>query len=92
MKSILWYAKEVGLLAGAAALAFFPEILGNVGIPEYTMVGKALPFIRIAWSVGNIKRKYMNDTLPSGLDKIMNKIPDKFTGIKQSKGEENVSK
>jgi hypothetical protein len=74
---------------GAAALSvlsFAPEIidaLTSTGVlKEYTLVAKlGLPLAAIL-KIFNVKKQYQKDNLPSGLTKIMDKIPDNYTGTK----------
>lgn len=78
--NLLWWTKTVGQVTLTTAITFAPEILGI--FPEHTLAFKlALP-IGFFLKALSMKTQYGKDTLPSGMTKMMDKIPDKITGEK----------
>lgn len=81
-KNLWFWTKTVGIGLVSTAVAFAPEIMQV--FPEHTLVAKlALPVgFFIKWMMA--KKDYKKDELPSGITKLMDKIPDKYTGVRGS--------
>lgn len=82
-KQNFWYwTKTVALGVATTAVTFAPEIMQI--FPEHTLVFKlALPAgFLLKWLMA--KKNYKKDELPSGLTKLMDRLPDKYTGTKGS--------
>jgi len=80
--NLWWWTKTVGQVTLTTAITFAPEILGI--FPEHTLAFKlALPVGFFLKTIA-MKSDYMKDKLPSGLTKMMDKIPNKYTGEKGS--------
>lgn len=81
-KSFWYWTKTVGLGIATTAVTFAPEIMQV--FPEHTLVFKlALPagfFIKWLMTKGD----YQKDQLPSGMTRLLDRIPNKYTGIKGS--------
>lgn len=81
--SIPWYKRKE--LIGCFAIVG----LGLSQFPSYTTANKVGTFITgsvgIAITWFGIKQGYQSDNLPSGITKIMDKVPDSITGVKGSK-------
>lgn len=79
--NILWWLKSVGQAAVTAGVAFAPEILQL--LPEQTLLFKlALPiglFLKLLF----MKKEYQLNQLPGSITKIGDKIPDRFTGLRE---------
>ena len=81
--NLIWWLKTVGQAAGTVLVAYAPEILQL--FPEQTLLFKlALP-IGFMLKLMFLRKDYKADGLPDGLSKVMDKIPNKITGIKGSK-------
>lgn len=82
IKTTLWWIKTAGQGLAVTAVMFAPEILRI--FPEQTLAFKlALPigaFLKFMW----MRKEYQKDTLPSGMTKAMDNVPDSMTGIKGS--------
>lgn len=78
------------ILAGLSAmLAYVPDILPialQKFTPEHTLVFKLAPMIggvlSAIWASMGLRKGYKKDELPSGITKVMDKIPDVITGVK----------
>lgn len=78
--TLWWYLKTGGQVALTTAITFAPEILKI--FPEHTLAFKlALP-IGFFLKMVAMRTEYGKDELPSGMTKMMDKIPDKITGEK----------
>lgn len=78
--NLLWWTKTVGQVTLTTAITFAPEILKI--FPEHTLAFKlALP-IGFFLKMVAMRTEYGKDELPSGMTKMMDKIPDKITGEK----------
>jgi hypothetical protein len=90
LKDALWWGKTIGQGLAITAVTFAPEILRI--FPEHTMVFKlAVPIgfmIKFLW----MRKDYKKDVLPSGITKVMDKIPDAVTGEKGSDNLFNAGK
>lgn len=83
-KKGLWYwTKTIGQGVAVTAITFAPEIMQI--FPEHTLIFKlALPAgFLLKWIMA--KKDYQKNELPTGLTKLFDKIPDRYTGIKGSK-------
>lgn len=82
VKKTLWWLKTAAQGLAVTAITFAPEILQV--FPEQTLAFKlALPIgflVKFLW----MKSEYKQDVLPSGMTKVMDKIPDSVTGEKGS--------
>ncbi len=78
--TLWWYLKTGGQVALTTAITFAPELLQI--LPKHTLLFKlALP-IGFFLKAMKMKTEYGKDTLPSGMTKMMDKIPDNLTGKK----------
>jgi hypothetical protein len=87
-----WWLKTTGQVLATTAVSFAPEILRV--LPEHTLLFKlALP-IGFAVKLLMVKADYQNDSakLPEGIRNTMDKIPDAYTGIKDSKNSDYIGK
>ena len=82
-KNLWWWTKLALQGLATTAVAFTPEILQL--FPEHTVAFKlAIPagfFIKFLMT----RESYKKDELPGGITKLMDKIPDKVTGVKGCK-------
>ena len=80
-----WWLKTGAQVLVTTAISFAPEILQV--FPEHTVAFKlALP-IGFAVKLFLTKSEYKKDKLPNGMAKILDKVDDKYTGVR---GSENV--
>ena len=101
-----WYKrKEVQALMGLGLLAvgYLPEIAGygiDHFIPQHTFVYQfkglitaGLGIVLTALGLRGVKFGYKANNLPTGVTKVMDKLPNSITGIKGEdlKEEENTS-
>ena len=80
MKKAWWYIKTGLQVLGTTAVSFAPEILKV--FPEHTLAFKlALP-IGAAIKLFGMRKDYQDNahTLPEGITKTLDKVPDKYTG------------
>ncbi|HAV56603.1 MAG TPA: hypothetical protein DCX45_03575 [Acinetobacter junii] len=85
-----WWLKTTGQVLGTTAIAFTPELLQL--LPEHTLLFKlALP-IGFAVKLFMVKSDYQNNSekLPGGVRSVMDKIPNKYTGIRDSKNADYI--
>jgi len=88
--TLKWWLKTTGQILGTTAVAFAPELLQL--LPEHTLLFKlALP-IGFAIKLFGMKWDYQknSDKLPEGVRSVMNKIPNKYTGVKDSKNADYI--
>lgn len=73
---------------GLGVLAFSPELIDWAVkadlLKDYTLLAKLGVPLGILVKILNLKAQYKMDNLPSGITKVMDKIPDKYTGVKGS--------
>lgn len=82
-----WKRKELwGTIL--TAISYSPEIIGSfvdIGIiPEYTLAAKLVMPLGILLTIFGLRKGYKSDNLSSGLTKMLDKIPDEYTGTKGS--------
>lgn len=80
--NLKWWLKTGTQVLVTTAISFAPEILQV--FPEHTVAFKlALP-IGFALKLFMVKADYKKDILPSGMTRLMDKVPDSLTGVKGS--------
>lgn len=78
--TLWWWLKTGSQIALTTAVTFAPEILQI--FPEHTLAFKlALPVGFFLKAIA-MRTEYGKDTLPSGMTKMMDRIPDNITGKK----------
>lgn len=87
-KSKWWATWHAISSVGLGLLAFSPELIdwavkSNI-LADYTLLAKLGLPLAVLVKILNLKKQYQLDNLPSGLSKMMDKIPDKYTGVKGS--------
>lgn len=82
-KTVWWWSKLALQGLATTAVAFAPEILQL--FPDHTLAFKlAIPAgFLIKWMM--VKSDYQKDVLPGGLSDKLDKIPNRFTGVRGSK-------
>jgi len=81
-KNFWWWLKTTAFGLATTAVSFAPELLQL--FPEHTLMFKlAIPagfFVKSLMT----KKEYKKDVLPSGLTNMMDKVPNKYTGVRGS--------
>lgn len=81
-----WYLRKEIWGVGLTLLSFSPEIIDTFVqaglLKDYTLIAKlALP-LGLILNVLGLRKGYKAENLPSGIMKVMDKIPDKYTGTR----------
>ena len=82
-KSFWFYFTEGAKFLGATVLTFAPEILGQ--FPGHTVASKLAIPVTVIWTGLRMRDWYMKDILPDAATNILDRMPDKVTGVKGSK-------
>lgn len=89
-KTLWWYIKEGSLFLLNTTIAFLPDILALS--PEYTVAGKVAGLLSQAWRVAQIRKMYMENTLPSLMIRLLDRAPNKITGERKQDLPDGLSK
>lgn len=82
-KNLKWWLKTTLQVGGMTLVTFAPELFQL--FPEHTLLFKmALP-LGFAIKLFGTKLEYQKGNLPEGMTKLMDRIPNRFTGEKGSK-------
>lgn len=88
--TLKWWLMTTGQVLVTTAVAFAPEILQL--LPEHTLLFKlAIPigfFIKAFGMKWDYERK--SERLPEGVRNVMDKIPNDYTGVKDSKNADYI--
>lgn len=82
LKKIWFYVKEGAIFTLSTAITFLPEILSQ--FKDYTIAAKAALPLTVIWRSLEMRKKYMQNTLPEFATKVLDKVPNSITGVKGS--------
>lgn len=88
INKVKWYQRKEVWGTALTLLSFSPELINSfvdVGVlPEYTIVAKLATPIGLILTALGLRSGYKDNNLPGGLTKLMDKVPDRISGVKGS--------